>query len=49
MKKEEINTIAQLIMAMVGIGLLLYSAGGLATLGIFLLIWANNIDYVKKD
>ena len=40
--------ILKTIIATIGLGLIIWKASFLIALGIFLLMWANNIDYERK-
>jgi len=35
--------------AVIGLGLIILKTSTLVAIGIFLLMWSNNIDYVKRE
>jgi hypothetical protein len=41
--------VLKVIMWIIGMALIIWKAGFITLLGIFLLMWSNNADYVKKD
>jgi len=47
--KKRITTIAKLIIATIGLGLIIWKASWIIALGIFLLMWSNNMDYQKRE
>lgn len=44
-----IKTIAKLIIGTIGLGLIIWKASLVIALGIFLLMWANNMDYQHRE
>ena len=46
---KRIKTIAKLIIGTIGLGLIIWKLSWVIALGIFLLMWANNMDYQQNE
>ena len=44
----KILTIAKIIIVTTGISLIAWKANWIVALGVFFLLWANNVDYKKR-
>ena len=47
--EKRITTIVKLIIGTIGLGLIIWKASWVIALGIFLLMWANNMDYQQRE